>query len=188
MYYLNASYQEDFTDVLRNFCGCFKDVSRVIQESCRVVSRVFQGYSQKVKWFLKDFQRCFKKVSRVFQESFRMLQWSFKCVSRKIEGCSNGVWSLFQGRLKEAQCGFEGNSQSVSGLFQGSFKGFSKKIDGCFEIPLWVDLRELQGSPKEVKRVFHGILRKCQVCFKKISLTSWGWAVPSSAQLKLATN
>ena len=42
------------------------------------------------------FQECFKKISRIFQVSFIG-------VSRKIEGCFKGVFSGFQGYLKEVK-------------------------------------------------------------------------------------
>ena len=71
-----------------------------------------------------------KEVSRVFQESFL---GGFKDVSRKIEGCSNGVLSEFQGCLKEVQWGFEGSSQ------QGCFKEVLKVLQGRLR-GVWRDL------------------------------------------------
>ena len=66
-------------------------------------------------------------------------------------------------------------------MFQGSFKGVSRKFPGCFKEVSRVFqetfkkvLRELQGCLKEVFRVFHRSLkcvsRKFQGCFKKVSI------------------
>ena len=73
-------------DVPRKFQGCFKKVSRLLQESFKGVSRKFNG--------------CFKELSRMFQESVkdvsRVFHRSFKGVSRKFQGCFKGVSNKFQ--------------------------------------------------------------------------------------------
>ena len=62
--------------------------------------------------------------------------------------------------------------KEVQRQFQGSFKGVSKKVKGVQET-FKGDSRKLQGYPKKVQWVFHGsfkaVLKKCQVCSKKIS-------------------
>ena len=52
---------------------------------------------------------------------------------------------MLQGRFELV---FEGSFQSDSRMFQGSFKGVSRKIAGCSEIPL--SLRLIQGSFKGI--------------------------------------
>ena len=56
------------------------EVSRLFQESFKVVSRVFQGRFKSVS---RKCLGCFKEVSSVFQESIMG-------GSLKIEGCFNG--------------------------------------------------------------------------------------------------
>ena len=69
---------------------------------------------------------CFKEVSRVFQKSFKGV---------KINESSNGVLSGHQGWLKDAQLVFEESFEGVSRLFQGIFKGVSRKsgVQGNFK-------------------------------------------------------
>ena len=55
----------------------------------------------------------------------------FKGVSRKIKWCSKGVFSGFQGCLKEVQREFQRGFKGVS-LFHGSVKGVPRIFLGCF--------------------------------------------------------
>ena len=48
---------------------------------------------------------------------------------------------MFQGNFRGVSRKFEGCLKEVSRVLQGSFKGISRKFQGCF---------------KEVSRVFHG--------------------------------
>ena len=70
--------------------------------------------------------------------------------------------------------------QEVSRVFQGSFKGVSRKFQGCFTEASRVFhgsfkcvSRKFQGSFTEVSRVlqgsFKGVSRKFQGCFKEVS-------------------
>ena len=56
-----------------------------------------------------------------------MFQESFMGVSRKIEGCFNGVLSVFQGYLKEVQWVFEESFKGVS-----RWRGVSRDLQGNF--------------------------------------------------------
>ena len=48
-----------------------------------------------------------------------------------------------------------------------SFKGVSRKIEGCYEKPL--SKKHSKGASREFHRCFKGVYRKDQVCFKEIS-------------------
>ena len=78
-------FQGSLNDVPRKILGCFKEVSRVFQES------------------FKGIQRCLKEVQWVVEESIkcvlRMFQLSFISVSRKIEGFSQRPSIVIQGRF-----------------------------------------------------------------------------------------
>ena len=54
-------------EVYRKFPICFKEVSRVLTESFKGVSRKYKGVSRKYKGVSRKFQECFKKVSGKFQ-------------------------------------------------------------------------------------------------------------------------
>ena len=92
------------------------------------VSRISTVVSGKIhccfKGISRKFPRCVKEVSKVYEESFIWYAFleSFKDVSRKIEGCFEGVFSGFQGYLKEIQREFQGCFKYVSRKFQGCFK------------------------------------------------------------------
>ena len=49
-------------------------------------------------------------------------------------------------------------------MFQGSFKGISRKIKGCFNEVL----SGFQGCLKESEWVFEGLSKVFQGCFKKV--------------------
>ena len=75
-------------------------MTRVFQESFKVVSRIFQGCFKKVSWVIHE---SFKEeeVSRMFQGFFiifkgipRVCQWRFKEVSRKLSRCFKKCFML----------------------------------------------------------------------------------------------
>ena len=55
-------------------------------------------------------------------------------------------------------------SLKSSGVFEGHWKGISRKFQGCFKEVL----RAFQGIFKSVSSKFQGCLRKFQGCFKKV--------------------
>ena len=61
-----------------------------------------KGVNKKLKRKLKG---CVKEASRVFQGDFRVFRGNFKGVLSKLQGkgCFKGVFSGFQGYLKEVQ-------------------------------------------------------------------------------------
>ena len=77
-------FQGSFKDVLREFLGCFTEVSSVFQQSVNNVSRVSSVFQESFKDDSRKFQGCLTKVSRVFQGSV-------KGVSRIIQGCFKKV-------------------------------------------------------------------------------------------------
>ena len=71
--------------VLKNYKGCFKEVSNVFQES-------FKGFSRKIEWCFKGVSRYFKGVSRKIK-GFSKKPLKFKRCFKKI---SNNVSRVFQ--------------------------------------------------------------------------------------------
>ena len=59
--------QESFLGASRKLQGCFKKVSRVVQEGCLTgVLSGFEGCLEVFGYLRERFQRCFKNVSRKF--------------------------------------------------------------------------------------------------------------------------
>ena len=58
-------------------------------------------------------------------------------------------------------------------MFQGSVEGYSIKIKGCFERPLWVFQENVKGIfrkiSKGVSRDFKIVFKKFQRCLKIVS-------------------
>ena len=86
---------------------CFKEASRVFQESFNGVSRKIEGcLKRSFQWssekfqessnvFKEDFKGAQRKISGCFKEVSRMLQEHYKGVSKKIEGCFKAVSKTF---------------------------------------------------------------------------------------------
>ena len=105
------------------FKGIWKNF-RLPQGRLKGVSSSFKGVSSVFRGSIKEvssmFQKCFKKVWSVFQESFKL--------ERRVS--------------KVIFCGVEGYMKEV----QRSYKGVSRKIEGCSERPL----RVIQGGFKGI--------------------------------------
>ena len=121
--------EESFKVFSRQFQMCFKEDGRVFQGRLQGVSRVFE-ISGKFQRFIREvFQGSFKGVPRKFLGCLKEVSW-------KIEASFNGALSGFQVCLKEVEWVFEVSFQGVSRMFQGNFKGVSRKIERSSLSPL----------------------------------------------------
>ena len=86
---------------------------KVCQGQLNDDSRLFEGIFQEVSTF-KSVSKSFKGISQNLQSNLR-----------KIEGYFKGVFSGFNGHLKEFQREFQGSFKDISRVFQGHFMGVS---------------------------------------------------------------
>ena len=114
-------FQGSLKSVIRNFLGCFNEVSMVFQDSLKGVlslKKVLRIFQRSFKGVYRKFKGCFKEVLRVFLGSFRefsrVLQESFKGVSSSFKWVS---------RVFERRC-----VREVSMVFQRSLQEVSKEI------------------------------------------------------------
>ena len=82
--------------VSRNFEGCFKEGSRVVQGNFRELSRLFKKIPKGVQVRLKGLSSSFKGVSKVFKKKFNRCCRGVLMVSQR---CFMSCSRKFQGRL-----------------------------------------------------------------------------------------
>ena len=124
------------------FQGCPKKDFRVLQGNLKGVSRKSQGW---------------------YKEDWRVSQWSFKWVSRGFKRSLIGVWGKFQRCFKEDWVVFLDNFKGAWKVSKWSSKGVSREFRGSFKDILRVS----KESIKCVSRIFQ---KKCQRCFKNVSM------------------